>query len=172
MVRYHHWLSGHKFVPTPGDNGGQRRLVCCSPWGHKESSTSERLNSKYHISAASIWVLLDKANYPVKRHCRNNVADQKRSEQSIQFNKILKQTIGLKLFRYLCRKSTVYLEHWIYGYFREVFSTGPSSVKCLYWWSWWMNALSDLLRLHWYNVGVGCLGIKDTFLVMGSIFQH
>ena len=36
MVRYHHWLIGHEFEPTPGDNGGQRRLVCCSPWHHKE----------------------------------------------------------------------------------------------------------------------------------------
>ena len=36
MVRYHHWLVGHEFEPTPGDNGGQRRLVCCSPRHRKE----------------------------------------------------------------------------------------------------------------------------------------
>ena len=35
-VRQHHRLNGHKFEQTPGDNGGQRSLVCCSPLGHKE----------------------------------------------------------------------------------------------------------------------------------------
>ena len=25
---------------TPGDSEGQGSLVCCSPWGHKESDTT------------------------------------------------------------------------------------------------------------------------------------
>ena len=29
---------------TLGDNGGQRSLVCCSPWGHKELDMTECLN--------------------------------------------------------------------------------------------------------------------------------
>ena len=29
---------------TPGDSEGQGSLVCCSPWSHKESDTTERLN--------------------------------------------------------------------------------------------------------------------------------
>ena len=37
MVGWHHWLSGHEFKRTQGDSGGQRSLMCCSPWGHKES---------------------------------------------------------------------------------------------------------------------------------------
>ena len=37
MVRYHQQLNGHKFEQFLGDSGGQRSLVCCSPWGHKES---------------------------------------------------------------------------------------------------------------------------------------
>ena len=37
VVRWHHWLDGHKFEPTPGDHGGQRSLVCCSPKGFKET---------------------------------------------------------------------------------------------------------------------------------------
>ena len=31
---------------TAGDNEGQGSLVCCSPWGHKESDTTEQLNNK------------------------------------------------------------------------------------------------------------------------------
>ena len=29
---------------TPGVGDGQGSLECCSPWGHKESDTTERLN--------------------------------------------------------------------------------------------------------------------------------
>ena len=37
MVGRHHRLSGHEFEQTPGDSEGQESLVCCSPWGPKES---------------------------------------------------------------------------------------------------------------------------------------
>ena len=38
-------LVGHQFEQTPGDNEGQESLACCSPWGHKESDMTERLNN-------------------------------------------------------------------------------------------------------------------------------
>ena len=40
MVEWHHWFNGHEFEQAPGDSGGQRSLVCCRPWGHKESDTT------------------------------------------------------------------------------------------------------------------------------------
>ena len=46
VVGEHHRLSGHESQQTPGESEGQRSLACCSPWGHKESDTTERLNSK------------------------------------------------------------------------------------------------------------------------------
>ena len=39
MVGWHHQLSGHEFEQALGDGEGQGSLVCCSPWGHKESDT-------------------------------------------------------------------------------------------------------------------------------------
>ena len=36
MVGWHHQLNGHELEQVPGDSGGPRSLVCCSPWGHKE----------------------------------------------------------------------------------------------------------------------------------------
>ena len=45
MVGLHHWLSGHGFEQTLGVGDGQGGLACCSPWGHKESDMTERLNS-------------------------------------------------------------------------------------------------------------------------------
>ena len=40
MVGWHHRLSGHEFEQTLGDSEGQGDLVCCSPWGHRESDTT------------------------------------------------------------------------------------------------------------------------------------
>ena len=44
MGRWHHWLNGHEFEWTLGVGDGQGGLACCSPWGCKESDTTERLN--------------------------------------------------------------------------------------------------------------------------------
>ena len=45
MVAWHHQLNGHDFEQAPGD-GGAGSLACCSPWGHKESDTTEQLINK------------------------------------------------------------------------------------------------------------------------------
>ena len=44
MVGWHHRLEGHELEQAPGVGGVQGGLACCSPWGHKESDTTERLN--------------------------------------------------------------------------------------------------------------------------------
>ena len=44
MVRCHHQLDGHEFEQAPGVEDGQGSLACCSPWGLKESDTTEQLN--------------------------------------------------------------------------------------------------------------------------------
>ena len=41
MVRWYHQLNGHEFNQIPEDSEGQRSLVCCSPWGHKESDMTD-----------------------------------------------------------------------------------------------------------------------------------
>ena len=64
MVGWHHWLNGHEFEQTPGDNEGQGSLVCCSSWdseeqgslvhcgprGHKELDMTERLDNNSNKS--------------------------------------------------------------------------------------------------------------------------
>ena len=45
MVGWHHWLKGHEFEQAPGNGEGQGSLVCCRPWGYKESDTTEQLNN-------------------------------------------------------------------------------------------------------------------------------
>ena len=39
MAGWHHQLNGHEFEQPLGD--GQRSLACHSPWGHKESHTTD-----------------------------------------------------------------------------------------------------------------------------------
>ena len=45
MIGWHHRLKGNEYEQTPGDCEGQGSLACCSPWGRKESDTTERLNN-------------------------------------------------------------------------------------------------------------------------------
>ena len=49
MVGRHHQLNGHEFEQALGVGDGQGSLACCSPWGHKESDMTERLNSKLQL---------------------------------------------------------------------------------------------------------------------------
>ena len=44
MVGWYHLLNGHEFEQTLEVGDGQGGLVCCSPWGPKESDTTEQLN--------------------------------------------------------------------------------------------------------------------------------
>ena len=45
MVGWHHWLDGHEFQQSLGDDEGQGSLVCYSPWDCKESDMTEQLNN-------------------------------------------------------------------------------------------------------------------------------
>ena len=44
MVGWHHQLNRHEFEQVSGAGDGQGGLVCCSPWGGKESDATEQLN--------------------------------------------------------------------------------------------------------------------------------
>ena len=48
MAGWHSQLDGHEFEQAPGDGDGQEGLTCCSPWGCKESDTTEQVNK--HLS--------------------------------------------------------------------------------------------------------------------------
>ena len=67
MVGWHHWLNGHEFEQALGAGEGQGSLAwgqgslaCCSPWAHKESDTTERLNWRSFLvkSLGKSWGIL------------------------------------------------------------------------------------------------------------------
>ena len=47
MVGSYCGLDGHEFEEAPGVGDRQGGLACCSPWGHKESDTTERRKSTW-----------------------------------------------------------------------------------------------------------------------------
>ena len=70
MVGWHHQLNGHEFEQTLGDGEGQRSLVCCSPWGHEESDTTEQLH--FHFSLSCIG---EGNGNPLQCSCLENPRD-------------------------------------------------------------------------------------------------
>ena len=54
MVGWQHQFNGHETEEAAGVCDGQGSLVCCSPWGHKESDLTERLNWTAYL----YWYLL------------------------------------------------------------------------------------------------------------------
>ena len=56
MVGWHHWLNGHEFEQTLGVGDGQGSLVCCGPWGHKESDTTYGLNNNMIVTTSKTCI--------------------------------------------------------------------------------------------------------------------
>ena len=69
MIGWHHRLNGHEFDQTPGDSEGQGNLAYCSPLGHKESDTTERIH--FHFSLSCI----EGNGNPLQCSCLENPRD-------------------------------------------------------------------------------------------------
>ena len=74
FIRYWSHIQG-QWHPTPvllpGKSHGQRSLVGCSPWGRKESDTTERLH--FHFSLSCIG---DGNGNPLHCSCQENPRDR------------------------------------------------------------------------------------------------
>ena len=67
MAGWHHQLDGHEFEQPLGVGDGQGGLACCDSWGHKESDTTERLDSTevretQRLDSTYIWNLKKDTN--------------------------------------------------------------------------------------------------------------
>ena len=68
MVRQHHRLNEHEFEQTPGDSEGQGSLQCCSPWGHKESDTTEQQQNDLMLLFGCNIIKLIFLEYSIQQH--------------------------------------------------------------------------------------------------------
>ena len=50
MIGWHHRFNRHESEQAPGVGDRQESLSCCSPWGYKESDTTEKLNWTEYIT--------------------------------------------------------------------------------------------------------------------------
>ena len=55
MVGWYHQLNGHEFAQAPGVGDGQGSLMCCSPWGHKESSPTPQFKSINFLALSFLY---------------------------------------------------------------------------------------------------------------------
>ena len=98
MVGWHHWLNEHEFEETLGDGERQGSLAFCSPWGHKESDTTEWLNwtelnvNRLYIQALFMLLLNQvKSSWQVsKERCKR--AEQRRAYHTVK--PVLRWPIG------------------------------------------------------------------------------
>ena len=56
MVGWHHRFNGHEFEQAPRVGDGQGSLECWSPWGHKESDTTELNWTLYWWHCIKKWL--------------------------------------------------------------------------------------------------------------------
>ena len=56
MDGWHHRLNEEEFAQALGDGEGQGSLVCCSPWGCKESDTKVKDREAWHAAVGlQLW---------------------------------------------------------------------------------------------------------------------
>ena len=65
MVECHYRLNGHEFEQALGDGEGQGSLVCCSPWGPKDSDMTEQLYNKLRQQSLTRANCRNHCNYPL-----------------------------------------------------------------------------------------------------------
>ena len=74
MVGWHQWLDGYEFVQALGVGDGQGSLECCSPWGHKELDTTERLNwTELNWDLLYAWQWYEKGRKEEKKEIRERI---------------------------------------------------------------------------------------------------
>ena len=95
MVGWHQWFSGHDSEQALGVGDGQGGLVCCSPWGHEESDTTEwlkwtELSQSYGFSNSNVWIweLDHKEGLAPKNWCFWTVVLEKTLESPFDWKEI------------------------------------------------------------------------------------
>ena len=58
MVGWHLLVEGHEFEQSPGDSEEQGGLACCTPWGLKESDSTEQLNNNQSLKSLMMILMI------------------------------------------------------------------------------------------------------------------
>jgi len=88
MVGWHHWLDGHEFEQALGVGDEQGSLGCCSPWGRKESDTTEWLNWITSVDIETVILMLPTNSIPGPDGCISKCYEAFRKELKAIFLKL------------------------------------------------------------------------------------
>ena len=101
MGGWHHQLNAHEFEQTLGDSEGQGVLACCSPWGHKKSDTTERID-KYegrYVEGKNICCVLLLSGLVFKRKPKKQKYSKVKKELEFPFPiRTINEIIPLRWF--------------------------------------------------------------------------
>ena len=139
MVEWYHWLNGREFEQAPGEGEGQGHPACFSPWGRKESDTTEWLSNNRIDRKNHVWNLL-----VLSKHLQNTYFPRTlqayfrgKSNVSKQLHSSLSNlTSSIFLCRQLCTKLFCKYNHflWVDSCFMwtecHIFST-EKEMRCM-----------------------------------------
>ena len=75
-VGWHHQLSVHKSKQTLGGRGAQGSLASCSPWGHKESDTTQQQNNRQQATAIMLTTFWESnAKFDLRDPCKHTLEE-------------------------------------------------------------------------------------------------
>ena len=63
----YHQLDGHEFEQAPGVDDGHESLMCCSPWGCKESNMTDWTELNWYTSGPDGFILINSTKHLVKK---------------------------------------------------------------------------------------------------------
>ena len=58
MIELHHRLIGHEIEHVLEDSEEQGGLACCTPWGLKESDSTEQLNNNQSLKSLMMILMI------------------------------------------------------------------------------------------------------------------
>ena len=109
MAGWHHPCNGHELGQILGDGEGIGGLACCSPWGHKESDTTGRLNNKWYMKTSTAVLLV------MTKHEKAKNVPTGEWINKLQYNHTLEYYSAVKRYQllYLYVESKIW-HKWIY----------------------------------------------------------
>ena len=85
MAGWHHRLNGHEFEWAPGVGDGQGGLVCCSAWGHKESTIHKELLRRVENSQKELLSSTEQLNWTeLNKNLPTNAGDVREEGWSLR----------------------------------------------------------------------------------------
>ena len=88
--------------------------VCCSPWRHKESDTTEQLNNTVKTLSEERWMTLRKLRTRIRwqNALTPSLPKKKKKKEQTEYSKVMKSIISLCLVKNEVLDSIIFQQNW------------------------------------------------------------